>query len=201
MAEMVREGRSKQGVCFDSLEGGHGPELVVVPAPGGKKKLAIGRTQVTNGDYALYCARSEHCKAPPGLSTYPVTFLSLEDAEGYLEWLSQATGVKYRLPTDMEWKYSADARDMKRAGAFADCRVELDPKLAKNAILHATLSGAPNNWGLYNVSGSAQEWVRTESTVGIRGGAFAEHGSRCRAAPQSGAPDSMIGFRVLRELD
>jgi hypothetical protein len=200
-AALVGQGQRQQGVCFDSLDGRHGPELVVVPTPAGAAKIAIGRTQVSNSDYALYCTRSAHCKTPPGLPGYPLTFISFAEAQGYLEWLSQTSGARYRLPTDSEWQYAVEASYLKRAKAAADCVVELDPNPGKTAIVHATLSGRPNNWGIYNFSGSAAEWVGGESEIGVRGGAYTGKDPRCRAAPQSGAPDAMIGFRVVRELN
>lgn len=136
------------------------PELVLVPAGRVSMKLtianaqrdfaidlpkafAIGRYEVTRGQFATFVADSKrriepgcHLRAPnwrldPALSwqnpgfaqtdEHPVVCVSLEDAQAYAAWLSRKTGQRYRLPTDAEWHYLAAAEDWDRAGADQLC--------------------------------------------------------------------------------
>ena len=198
-------GRRKQAVCYDTFSGGgRGPDLVVIPAGNGiPKAFALGRTEVSNADYALFCSRSGHCAPPTGQSDYPVINVSLNDAKAYVTWLSQVTGVTYRLPTDTEWTYAATAQGGNIDSSSINCLVEIGGKKIRGEALEPALSGSPNGWGLFNTLGNAQEWVLTGADSLVRGGAFSDNMSSCtpdskRSHPDGGDP--VTGLRVAREI-
>jgi formylglycine-generating enzyme required for sulfatase activity len=197
-------GRRKQAVCYDTFKGGgRGPELVVIPAGGTiARPIAVGRTEVSNGDFALYCGRTGACKAPQGPAEYPVTGISLEDAQNYLAWISSVSGAVYRLPTDEEWTYAAGAQGGDRSSV--NCTVEIGGKKVRGVALEPVQSGSASNWGLYNYLGNAQEWVVGTGFVAARGGAFSDNMSQCAPSaskPHSGAADAVTGLRVVREIE
>jgi formylglycine-generating enzyme required for sulfatase activity len=44
----------------------------------------------------------------------PVTCVTWQDANDYANWLSDKTGIQYRLPTEQEWEYSVKANTTSR---------------------------------------------------------------------------------------
>ncbi|NML31726.1 formylglycine-generating enzyme family protein [Paraburkholderia sp. G-4-1-8] len=76
--------------------------------------FAIGRFDVTFAQWDA-CVRDGGCRAynpsddGHGRDTYPAVNVDWDDARAYLAWLTQKTGVRYRLPSEAEWEYAARA--------------------------------------------------------------------------------------------
>lgn len=202
-AGLAGYGTRSRGVCFDALPTGRGPELVVVPAGGAvARPFAISRYEVSVGEYAAFCEQSQKCRSPGTQADLPVTSIAAADAQHYAEWLSAATGFVYRLPTDSEWVYAADAPGGSTERNF-NCVVEIGGQKIRGFALASVRSGRPNGWGLYNQIGNAQEWVKAADGWSARGGAFSDAISQCATTlnrASAGAADAATGFRVLREL-
>jgi serine/threonine protein kinase len=199
-------GKRRQAVCYDTFDGaGRGPDLVVIPAgPNITHPFAIGRTEISNADYATYCTRTGHCQPPAGSADAPLTGVSLSDAQRYLAWLSQVTGATYRLPTDAEWTYAAKAQGTGTETGSPNCVIEIGGKKVRGEALEPVQSGSANAWGLYNSLGNAQEWTVSGNAVAVRGGAYTDNVSQCVAdasKPDSGAANEVTGLRAVRELE
>ncbi len=196
-------GTRSRGVCFDAFSGGRGPDLVVVPAgSGAAQPFAISRFEISAGEFATFCKESGKCTATGGQADLPATSIPVTDAQQYVAWLSNASGNTYRLPTDAEWTYVAGAPGGSAERDF-NCVVELNGQKIRGFGLGNVRSGRPNGWGLYNLAGNAQEWVKTGDGWAARGGAFSDPISQCGPAlsrASSGAADAATGFRVVREI-
>ncbi len=96
----------------------------------------------------------------------PVTCVSWDDAQAYLQWLSEQTKQVWRLPTEAEWEYAARGgtkttyswgdqppicdTQAPNGAQFGDCTEQAPLKVG---------SFKPNPIGLYDVHGNAWEWV------------------------------------------
>jgi len=99
-----------------------------------------------------------------GRGSRPAISLNLKDAMEFLAWVSQKTGVTYRLPSEAEWELAARAGTtttyywgdkLGRGNAVCEkCRTKWDNK--KTA---PTGSFPPNPNGLYDILGNAWEWT------------------------------------------
>ncbi|HEX7030584.1 MAG TPA: protein kinase [Gammaproteobacteria bacterium] len=204
-ASLAGYGRSGRAVCYDMVaDGVRGPEMVVVPAGGGfAQPFAIGKYEVSVGDYNNYCKASGQCQPLDGDPDLPATGISWQNMQGYAQWLSQVTGANYRIPTSAEWTYAANAGNPAAVKDF-NCRVTQGGEVIKGLTLLAVKSGRPNPWGLTNYVGNAQEIVRVGSGIAAVGGAFQDNLTVCDiklSKSHPGTPDGLTGFRVARNTD
>jgi len=201
---LAGKGTSKRAVCYDPIgEDGRGPDLVVVPAGGPTPEpFAIGKYEVSVADFNFYCRVSGACQPIASDSDLPVTGVSLQQAEAYAGWLSEQTGAVYRLPTEQEWEYAAQAGGQQPEKDF-NCRVVLGSQVLKGHQLVPVRSGRQNGWGLQNYVGNAQEWVRSGSGLAARGGAYEDTLTKCDVSlskTHGGGADEITSFRLVREM-
>ncbi len=203
--ELAGHGKRKKGTCFDFVSNSaRGPLMVVVPSGENfAQAYAIGKYEITVGDFNNYCKSRSACDVVTDRAkNLPMTGISLEQASAYVKWLSDRTGKTYRLPTVDEWTYAAEAGGQQPRKDY-NCRVEQSGQVLKGQSTMGVNTGKANGWGLYNYVGNAQEWARSGDGVVARGGAFEDTFSKCTISlekPHGGGADESTGFRVLLEL-
>lgn len=135
---------------------------VLVPA------FQLSAYEVTVQEYGL-CILDGVCANiiddSPGLSeNTPLTGASWFDAQAYLTWISQKTGEDYRLPTEAEWEYAAQANlglaypwGVQVGRGMANC---INCGSAWEGVGVAPVASfAPNAFGLYDMAGNVWEWT------------------------------------------
>lgn len=191
-------------------------------ASGGEAVLArpllVGAFEVTFAEWDA-CVAAGGCSHRPadrgwGRGERPAIYVSWNDAQAYVAWLSRRTGQTYRLLTEAEWEYAAqagsdaEARSVER-GAGGNCR---DCGSRWDGTQTAPVgSFAPNAFGLYDMLGNVWEWTADcfgEPTSGecqrrtLRGGAWNAYARLSRSGYRSWFAPSYrfdtIGFRVAR---
>ena len=133
------------------------------------KPFAMGRYEVTFAEYDRYAQATGKEKPDDGgwgRGNRPVINVSWQDAQGYVKWLSQETGQRYRLPSEAEWEYAAragsttkyywgDSPSGRQANAYEDDGWPSDGYEYTAPVG----SFQPNQFGLYDMSGNVGEWV------------------------------------------
>jgi formylglycine-generating enzyme required for sulfatase activity len=194
------------------------PEMVRIPG----RNFEVGRFEVTFAQWDA-CVAGGGCNgyrpndAGWGRGSRPVINVSWNDAQAYVQWLSQRTGQRYRLLTSAEWEYAA------RAGTTTNFSWgDEDPVCDQSARNGANFSDCtgnrtrpvgsfqPNAFGLYDAHGNVWEWVEdcydgSCSSRVLRGGSWNLSPGYLRSAYSSrDAPslrsDGVLGFRVARTV-
>lgn len=132
----------------------------------------------------------------------PATRVSYDEAEAFCRWMSDRYGVAIRLPAIDEWEVAARAG---RAGVTYSWGWE--PR-AVDGVVREVGDGAPNPWGLFQMSGNVAEWCRDDAadtaTAPVAGGSWAERDvKRSRVSHDlrlsRGYRDADVGFRFVIE--
>ena len=115
---------------------------------------------------------------------HPVACVSWNDAQAYVDWLSEETGERYRLPMEAEWEYAARAgtpsarywgEDPNEACRYANVydrgseaalkreyTITWKPHECEDGFKKTAPAGSlePNPFGLYDMLGNVWEWVQ-----------------------------------------
>jgi len=202
--------------------------------------FAMGRFEVTRAEYGV-CVDEGVCRPREKMADqaeammthsqspgHPVTGITWEDAQTYVEWLSKRTGEAYRLPTEAEWEYAA------RAGTetiywWGDELGSSTTQGNQCSVLdlrepYPVGSFRANRFLLHDMLGNAGEWVadcwRPDLSEASQEAAEADDGEckshvirglkssgwalRSKASYRLAGKDSkrfdIVGFRVVREI-
>jgi formylglycine-generating enzyme required for sulfatase activity len=155
-----------------------------------------------------------------------VTCVSKLDAEAYIAWLNQKTGMNFRLPTEAEWERAAreaDGRIYPWGNTFDPWRCNTAESLKKGTTpVGAYSPGGDSPSGAADMVGNVWEWtqspflpypydfhgskddVRARGRFVVRGGAWYYTRKLARCAAREGILaeylSSSIGFRLARSL-
>jgi len=198
-------GKRTRATCYDILKNGRkAPLLIVVPGvTASDKPFAISKYEISVSDFNEYCNNDKACtsKSNNGEKT-PAVNMNIDTVNNYLQWLSNETKNRYRLPTVTEWQHAANAAGKQPIKDF-NCRLMLGNKQIKGLHLVNVQSGKQNDWGLKNYIGNAQEFAMENGKIYANGGAYTDSFSKCDINLQrrhNGSADDITGFRVVKEL-
>jgi len=157
--------------------------------------FAVGRFEVTVAQFRLFIEETDltiaGCRVWLGVGSgwiddkarswddplyvqndnYPVVCVSWNDAQRYVEWLSQRSGHTYRLLSEAEWEYAARAGSTTRYywgndASHSRMNFGADREMGgvargRDQWVHAGPVGSfpPNQFGLYDMLGNVSEWV------------------------------------------
>ncbi|ELP5729903.1 SUMF1/EgtB/PvdO family nonheme iron enzyme [Vibrio vulnificus] len=174
----------------------------------------------TDAELQNICTRIEQAAITPVANKYwrdpgfsqqensPVVCVSQNDAQAYVNWLSDKTGYHYRLPSENEWEIGARAGGegnywWGESFGSGQANTGWGGTPWSNNSTSPVKSFDANAFGLYDVVGNVWEWTADAKGL-LKGGAWSFSPEKAKAesvlfiAPDSAA--NFAGFRVVRKL-
>lgn len=105
---------------------------------------------------------------------YPITNISFEDAQHFVNELNRLTQQKFSLPSEVEWEFAAKGQTQEAYAGGEDANDVAYWKGNSQGRVHAVGGLAPNQRELYDMSGNVSEWCIDEDSDrrAIRGGNY-----------------------------
>ena len=120
----------------------------------------IGKTEVTQELWqAVMGSNPSEFKG----SDLPVTFVLWDACQEFIKKLNSLTGLQFRLPTEAEWEYAARGGNKSKGYKYSGSNdIGSVAWYDSNSSLktHAVATKAPNELGLYDMSGNVAEWCQ-----------------------------------------
>lgn len=130
----------------------------------------LAKTEITVGQYKKYLMSkgrdgeralqdTEFLKYNSFGDDAPAVNLSMRNVSDFLKWLNSIDGDGYRLPSEAEWEHAcrAGGNDTFCGGNDIDSLGWTDEN--SNNRTHPVAKKQPNAFGLYDMSGNAEEWT------------------------------------------
>ena len=93
----------------------------------------------------------------------PVENVSWDDVQEFIQRLNAATEKNYRLPTEAEWEYAARGGNKSKGYKYSGSN-DVDAVVwysgNSNGTTHAVGTKAPNELGIYDMTGNVDEWCQ-----------------------------------------
>ncbi len=146
---------------------------------------------------------------PQGRGTHPVVLVSHGDAEAYAGWISDMTGVVWRLPSAKQWEKAArgaDGRWFPWGNGFDPARLNSHDAGPFDTVPVGAFPESASPYGMLDAAGQVFEWTSTPTSAMrriVKGGSWDDKGCGvCRPAARHARPMDikhiLIGFRLVR---
>ena len=154
-----------------------GVEFKMIPVAGYSGGFfLIGETEVTE---ALY----NSVNGSNSSSTYPVSSVMYSEVTSFIEKLNNSTKLNFSLPSSSQWKYAAKGGNKSQNYTYCGSNTPGDVAWysANASSRHQVKSKAPNELGIYDMSGNIGEFVINNSSSysghDVYGGCYASSSS------------------------
>lgn len=162
------------------VEGGHykfprildrtAPELSYVE--GEVSDFHIGKYEVTQKEWRAVMGEDPEKLNNVGMDDNPVEMVSWDEIQVFISKLNEATGLHYRLPTNVEWEFAARGGTLSKNYQYSGTNGPAHhavwhggsiPMENHNTKKYTMPVGklTPNELGLYDMSGNVWEWTET----------------------------------------
>jgi formylglycine-generating enzyme required for sulfatase activity len=133
----------------------------------------IGQTEVTQALWqAVMDSNPSYFSSRNNYATNlqrPVESVSWNDCQTFITNLNALTGMNFRLPTEAEWEFAARGGNKSLGNMYAGSNsYDVVAWIKGNAAetTHPVATKAPNELGIYDMSGNIYEYCQDRSTTG-----------------------------------
>jgi hypothetical protein len=180
--------------------------ILVENGPGGN--YYISATEVTFDQFDLFCEETGYNKPSSffvGRGKKPVINILVKDALAFCSWLSEKTGKTIRIPEENEWEFAArggrKSKHYRYSGSNHIDEVAWYDKNSDARLPHDVATKAPNELGIYDMSGNVWEWCGYYGV--IRGGSCDRGNEDCKISSRYNYKPlgryDFRGFRILQK--
>ena len=123
----------------------------------------IGETEVTQALWVAVMGDNPSPTPYSGDLQHPVIRVSWYDCQNFISKLNEITGKTFRLPTEAEWEYAARGGNKSKGYKYAGSNQVSNVAWCganSNTMIHPVATKAPNELGLYDMSGNVFEWCQ-----------------------------------------
>ena len=149
----------------------------------------IGQTEVTQHLWKKVMGDDNNPSATKG-NNLPVTNITWDEAQVFVQKLSELTGMRFRLPTEAEWEYAARGGQMSQGYTYAGSNNadSVAWHIWNTTKLQAVGQLLPNELGIFDMTGNVWEYCSDY---------YAPYEASAQVNPQ-GPQNSHSGIHVTR---
>ena len=128
----------------------------------------IGKTEVTQALWKAVMGSNPSSSIGDNL---PVECVNWDDCQEFIRELNSMTGQNFRLPTEAEWEFACRGGNNSRGYKYSGSNNLGDVAwyVGSSGVTHPVGTKAPNELGIYDMSGNVCEWCSDRYDVYSRG--------------------------------
>ena len=141
----------------DDSDNGNGPVHQVTLSD-----YSIGETEVTQ-ELWLAVMGSKPSRIKEDNPLLPIDFIRWYECQDFITRLNELTGKTFSMPTEAQWEYAARGGKKSKGYKYSGSNNVNDVAWYQgtaSGVLHPVATKAPNELGIYDMSGNVMEWCQ-----------------------------------------